>query len=217
MGKISYEGDIETNFIGHILCEIYKDRIYEPYLPKKKEGTTFIDIGGFIGLTSMYFSKYFEKGYVVEPSTESFSHLIENFKDNNIDNVTPINAAVWINDGPMPFGGPATNKTMNSLHMATWDNGQAKENVNAMTFETIFTFNEIDHIDLMKLDCEGSELELLSSEGFAYVAPKIDLIVGEQHQWAGRNPHQLVEALENNGFEVEYKKNDANIFVAKKK
>ena len=69
---------------------------------------------------------------------------------------------------------------------------------------------------ILKLDIEGSEVELLSSEGFSIVAPKINIIIGEIHSWNGRNPNQIKDALKTNGFNLETVPNDANIFVAKK-
>ena len=41
---------LATNFFGHIMEEMWKSRIYDPYLPLRKEGTVALDIGANVGL-----------------------------------------------------------------------------------------------------------------------------------------------------------------------
>ena len=60
MKAIFWEGDIEQNFIGHQCSEIWRDRIYAPFV-EGKNGDVCIDIGANLGLTSLYFSKYLNK------------------------------------------------------------------------------------------------------------------------------------------------------------
>ena len=59
-------------------------------------------------------------------------------------------------------------------------------------------------------------MEVVSSQGFAKVAPKIDVVVGETHAWSGRNPNQIIEAFKQNGFIVNPIQGDAQLFVATK-
>jgi len=93
-------------------------------------------------------------------------------------------------------------------------NGTSEE-VEAITIDELFKQEKIEHCDLLKLDVEGSEIEILSSEGFKYVAPKIDTLITERHNWSGRNPNQLNEALKNAGFNITQLQTQADIVVAK--
>lgn len=213
---IFFYGSIEQNWLGHQMAEIFKDGVYRPYLPLDKEGTVCLDIGGNIGLTSIYFSRYFERVITLEPSKQHFDALTRNLASNNLTNVTPIQKAIYIKNGTLPFGGPKDNKTMKSLHMATWQDGKQDEMVEAITLEKLFEDEKIEHVDLMKIDVEGSETEILSSPSFRKVAPKIDCIVGETHQWSGRHPNQLRDALKSNGFTLQVIPNDASLFVARR-
>jgi len=43
------------------------------------------------------------------------------------------------------------------------------------------------------------------------------MIITEVHQWNGRHPNQIKDALENAGFDVKTIPNDASIIVATKK
>ena len=199
------------------MAEIYKDKVYDAYIPQKKEGTLAIDIGANLGLVTYFLSQRFEKVISVEPSTEHFDLLSKMCLMNELDNVLLVKRAIFIKNGNFAFGGPDNNKTMRSLHMATWQDQKPLETVQAITMDQLFEENKIEHCDLLKLDIEGSEVEVFSSGGFAKVAPKIDTIVAETHAWNGRHPNQIKDALKNNGFEVKKIENDASLFVAVRK
>lgn len=198
--SIFFYGTIDENWLGHQMAEIFRDLVYKPYLPLNKENTLALDIGGNIGLVSIYLSKYFDKIIALEPSKLHLDAFTRNMVSNNITNVTLINRALYIKNGKFPFGGPPSNRTMRSMHMATWNGGKPDEEIEAITFDKLFEDEKIEHVDLLKLDIEGTEVEVLSSEGFQKVASKIDIIVGESHHFTGRHPNQLNDALKNNGF-----------------
>mgnify|MGYP001571778710 CR=1 FL=1 len=214
INAIFFKPPISSNFIGHQMAEVYKDQVYAPFLNGKKD-LTILDIGANIGITSYYFSQFAKQVYSLEPSREHFMILCKMIEFNGLKNVKPIKKAIFMEDKSLPFF-HNKNKTMNSLHMAVNDNSSPSEEVECITFDTLFENEKIEHVDFMKLDVEGSEVEVLSSEGFRKVAPKIDLIILEVHQWNGRHPNQIKDALKSNGFTVDQIPNDANILVAKK-
>ena len=216
LNALFFYGSIEQNWLGHQMAEIFKDGVYRSFLPLDKEDTLCLDIGGNIGLTSIYFSRYFERVITLEPSQQHFDALNRNITANNITNVTPINKAIYIKNGKLPFGGPSDNYTMRSLHMATWQDGKQEEMVEAITLDKLFQDEKIEHIDLLKIDVEGSETEIVSSTSFRKVADKIDCIVGETHQWSGRHPNQFRDALKSNGFRIQVIDNDASLFAARR-
>lgn len=213
---IFWNGDIDKYFLGHQFEEIFKSRIYAPYLENKKDAVV-LDIGANIGIFSLYASKYAKTVYSLEPSLEHYTVLTQMINHNGLSNVVPIKKAIYIENKELPFGGPDNNKTMTSLHTATWQNGKPNEKVIATTLDTLFKDYNIDHIDLMKIDVEGTEFEILASEGFRKVSSKIDVVIGETHSWANRHPNQIKESLKSNGFVVEGIPNDAQLFVATKK
>ena len=205
-----------TNFWGHIMEEMWKSRIYDPYLPLRKEGTVALDIGANVGVVSYFLSLYFEKVYSLEPSSEHFGNLITMLDFNKLTNVIPLQKAIFMENGEFMLGGPEDNKTMRSLHMATWQDGKPEEKVQTITLEKLFEDYKIEHVNLMKIDIEGSEVEVLSHPTFKKIANKINTIIVERHQWSGRHPNQLNEALRNAGFTVEQIPNSADLVVAKR-
>lgn len=207
---------LQTNFWGHIMEELWKSRIYDPYLPLRKEGTIALDIGANVGLVTYYLSQRFEKVISLEPSTEHFNNFLLMLNYNKLTNVTPVKKALYIKEGLFGFGGPKDNKTMRSLHMATWQDGKEEEKVETTTLDKLFEDNKIEHVNLLKLDVEGSEVEILSHPSFKKVADRIETILVERHAWSGRHPNQLNEALKNAGFTLEQIPNSADLLVAKR-
>ncbi|MEK9207812.1 MAG: FkbM family methyltransferase, partial [Patescibacteria group bacterium] len=216
MNSWFFEGSAEQNFIGHQAKEIYFDRIYAPFVEGKKD-LTFLDLGANLGLVSYYFSQFAKKIFSVEPSAEHFACLSRMVSENKLEEIiTPINKAIYLKSGKFPLF-HNTNRTMRSLHTAVHDNSSPPETVDCITLDQLFDEYKIDHVDLLKLDIEGTEAEVLASEGFAKVADKIDLIIGESHNWMGRHSQQLIDALESRGFVYSVIPGDAQLFCAQKK
>ena len=213
-----FKGDFDNYYLGHQFQEIFKDRIYAPYLEGKKDPIV-LDIGANIGLFTLYAQKYAKQVYCVEPSAEHMENITKMLLFNEFKNVKTIQKAIYIEDKVFPLF-HNQNKTMYSLHQAVADQNLPSEQVQAITLETLFKDEGIEHVDLCKIDIEGSEIEVLSSLGFKNVADKIDVIVGESHAWAGRHPNQLKEALKFNGFNLtmlpKTNPQDADCWVATK-
>jgi FkbM family methyltransferase len=213
---IFFNPPLESHWLGHQFEEIYKTKLYEPFL-RGRSDLTIIDAGGNVGLTSYYFSQFAKDVYTLEPVQEYSDLIRQMLSYNEVKNVHLIQKALYLENGKFPFFHNSGNKTMSSLNQAISDGKLPPEEVETITLDKLFADNNIEHCDLFKLDIEGSEIEVLSSEGFRLVAPKIDLIIGERHSWSNRNPNQLNEALKNNGFVVETVPHDADLFVARRK
>lgn len=209
-----WTGDFDQYFLGHQFEEIYKARIYKPFL-ENKQNAIVLDIGANLGLFSLYAAKYAQQVYALEPSVEHFANFLKMLDFNQIKNVTPINKALWLENTKLPLF-HNKNKTMYSLHQAVMDKSSPNEEVDTMTLDALFEKFKIEHVDLLKADIEGSEIEIFSSASFKKVASKIDVVITERHAWSGRNNHQLDEALKNNGFKVETIANDADIVLAQR-
>ncbi len=214
---------VEQNFIAHILEEIYKTGLYYPFIPKTKEGSVVIDAGANIGLTSYFFSQHFDKVYAIEPAQEHLDVLNYMLEYNGIKNVIPCKFALSMIDSPKEKFYHYSNRTMNSLYGNLAINNNTglqqtgSEEVELKRLDTFMKENKIEHVDLLKMDVEGVEFEIFGSDSFANVADKIDTIVGEMHNYSGRNPNQIIDALKMNGFEFQAVQHDAHLFIATKK
>lgn len=213
MNGLFFKGSLEQNFFGHILAEIYKDGVYEPFLRGKKD-LTILDLGANVGIFSYYASQFAKTVYAVEPSEEHFDTLKYQLDYNKLAQVKPFKFAVSGKDGQTDFYNYG-NKTMNSLYGNIQGVPQTKvEKVDLKRLDTFFKEQKIEHIDFCKMDIEGVEFEVLGSESFTNVAPKIDALVVELHSWANRNFNQAIDALKIRGYKVHQIPAEATIIAA---
>ena len=211
-----FYNEFENSYIPHILKEIYIERVYDRFFKGRKD-LVVLDIGANIGLFSHFAYKYAKKIIAVEPAQQDIDIFKHTIKFNKMDDkIKPIRAALFSRDEEMILN-HNTNETMFSLHNAIADPTKGTEKVPGITLETLFKEENIDHVDFMKLDIEGAEVDVVGSRGFEAAASKIDAMVVEYHDWSGRNPSQLGTALEDYGFEVFVIPADAKLFGAIRK
>jgi FkbM family methyltransferase len=151
---------------------------------KKKD--TVIDVGAHIGLFSLYASQHCTKGqiYAFEPMKENYEVLKSNIQINNFSNIKAENYAI----------SKSTSKII--LYQNNDDSGHSKFiktnnpiEVNSKSLNDFFNEEKIEKCDLLKLDCEGSEYEIiegLKDENFK----KIEKMIIEYHL-ADSNPEML--------------------------
>ena len=188
----------EQNFWADILEEVYKKKVYFPFMPQTKEGKICVDLGANVGLTAYYFSRYFERVLAVEPSKQHLEALRAMIKQNQIKNIEVLPYAVSNKEGKMKFY-HNDNQTMFSLE-STVNKQDDFEKVDTITIEGIMEKYKLDHIDVLKLDAEGSESQIITSEGFKRVAPKIKSVLGEWHNWTQMNQGMFQHTLEDLGY-----------------
>lgn len=218
---IFWSGNPDNYFLGHQFEEIFKARIYAPYLENRTDAIV-IDAGANIGLFSYYASRYASKVYSIEPSQEHQEILNYMIEYNGLKNIETFKFALSIKDGKEKLA-HYNNKTMHSLYGAIASGEGAigliktgEEETELKRIDTFFKEQKIHHVDLLKLDVEGVEFEILCGEAFANVADKIDTLVCEVHQYSGRHPQQIVDALEQLDYRVQKIPNDAFIILAQK-
>lgn len=165
---------------------VVRDNEYQ--LPDDMKGWRVIDIGGHLG---SFVRAALDRGaahvLTFEPEPRNFSTLCRNLsKEIASGKVTPINAALWRSDeGPKLLG------------ITPWDSNSAAATV-VLGGDRMVLALPLDGfldqpIDLVKLDCEGSEFPiLLTSKKLANVKQ----MVGEWHAVDNPAPHVQVPGQE---------------------
>jgi FkbM family methyltransferase len=136
-----------------------------------------IDAGAHIGLASIWFASRYPDALVVaiEPERSNFELLTINTA--GYENVRVLQAALWVSDSSVDLHDPG---------WGTWgfrigegsNDGDARV-VQAVTVEGVMRRFNLDHVDLLKLDVEGAEIEILSD--CSTWIDRIDCIVAELH------------------------------------
>ncbi|MEW6222611.1 MAG: FkbM family methyltransferase [Candidatus Hadarchaeota archaeon] len=124
--------------------------------PRLHEGHVFLDVGAFVGYYSIYASKKVGRAGIVvaiEPEPKNFKMLLINTR--GLENVIPINAALWSKDGTVSLipQGSSTKSFENKVEKYI--------QVRAFTLDTLIKKLNIPRVDAIKIDTEGAELEVL--------------------------------------------------------
>jgi FkbM family methyltransferase len=207
--KAIFYNQFKDSYIPNILKEIYIDKIYDKFFTGKSN-MTVVDAGANIGLFSMYASPYAKSVYAIEPSKEHVNCMREMIKSNGFTNIEVLDVALSDSDGERLLN-HCSNVTMYSLKDGVNNTGNG-EMVKTISFDTLI--QKTGDIDFLKLDIEGSEFDVLNSDGFKSNAKRVKCMVGECHAWAGVNPNQVTTVLNDLGFKVEWRDlDDVMLFI----
>lgn len=205
-----YFHDFNNSHIPEILEETYLKKVYEPILLGKKD-LIIGDWGGNIGLTSFYF-KDFGHVYTAEPSTAHLEALRAMIKQNEITNITVCPYAISNKNGKEKLYLHNNNTSNSLIQLPTSKNF---EEVETVTPEEFFKRNKLEKLDFLKWDTEGNESEIIVSDSFKNIAPKIKAIGGEYHDWTSMNKLMFKRAFEDLGYVFNWNfKTQASTYIA---
>lgn len=133
-----------------------------------------IDAGANIGLSTLFFSEKYPHAriYAIEPDEENFSILVRNV--GNLNNVFCFNIALSDKIGSFKM----------SQYQRSWG-FQLQEvpgNTNSVTLKDFMNQNQIQKIDILKMDIEGSEKSIFNNLP-SDLSNSIRNIVIETHDW----------------------------------
>ncbi|HMN11721.1 MAG TPA: FkbM family methyltransferase [Bellilinea sp.] len=185
------------------LKETLIDRFYEKYGFPIQNGWNIMDIGGGIGDYSILAAV--QPGTTVhtyEPYGPSYSLLNQNLTANNIRNVQSFQEAVSSRKGSLIIDRPP-NDPLSAQTSLDQTSGKDSKTVPAITLSTAIGRFENNHVDLLKLDCEGAEYDILMDSPSSLLQ-QIDHIVMEYHDgFVPRSHADLANYLEQNHYKVD--------------
>jgi FkbM family methyltransferase len=130
--------------------------------------------------------------YAFEPTPLNYAHFVKNIELNGVTNIVVENMAITSDrrDLQMIMNPENTGGATANLGDMT-KGGHETYTVRSITLDDVFERHGIERCRLLKIDCEGSEHEILRS---TQVLNRVDWIVGEFHI----NTH-----LESQGYSIE--------------
>ncbi len=184
-----------------LMEETFRMQSYRAALDKGDQ--TIIDLGAYIGDTAIAFHKYARKIYALEPAKDAYECMLRNVKELELEKVVPINKGLWEYTGKQRLY--SSNISETGATLSPFSPYKRGFDIDVLSIDDFFEEYKIDHVDLMKVDIEGSEYEILKSKGFANVADKIDRIIIEAHPFfipgvAGAAIWAIPQILDKFGF-----------------
>lgn len=166
-----------------ILFKTFNLLVYDRFDVKDRE---VVDIGANIGDSPIFFAlKGARKVYAFEPLPLAYLEMVENIKLNNLVNkILPINAAVASREGSVKV---PSNTTDQSFHIT----GSGDVEIPIYSLDRVV--NMLEDPYLVKMNCEGCELDLILNTNSVH---KFEKIIFEHHAFLTRvRVEKLLEKL----------------------
>jgi FkbM family methyltransferase len=144
-----------------ILQEIF---LNNPYVQGMTLGPqpTVVDIGGYIGDFALYAIKRLgaRKVIIYEPSKKNFAIIKRNIENNHLgDRVVPVNMAV---SDMSELSMDIDVADRQQVNISAYELGAfSSTRVPSVTLSDLFDTHRLESVELLKLDCEGSEYAIL--------------------------------------------------------
>jgi len=209
-----FKKHLETkgSYAEFLVEQLNNDELFQKFLKGKKD-LNIIDIGGNVGLWTLYFAPICENIIAVEPTLSHCQIAIDLF--NLFDkrrNIVLLNAAISDIDGEKNFFTGEINSTMNSFY-AHRDHNQMIQ-VKTHKLKTIIK-NLNKKIDFIKLDAEGSEQQIIMDNDFdSFIYDNVENIYIEVHDTLGANYNEIYEKLKSLNYKIE-KIGQHNLYASK--
>lgn len=141
-----------------ILLPQYESRVWEYLKPVK--GDVFIDLGAHAGKYALQVGRMVgREGLVValEPHPNNYQALLKGIELNALENILPFNVAAWHKDCSLKL----FTTSVSIYHSAKLSVGSEWIEVEARTVDSIIRELDVSHVDWVKIDVEGAEVEAL--------------------------------------------------------
>ena len=169
---------------------IFIDKIY--HFTAATENPIIIDGGGHIGLSALYFKKIYPSAKIIifEPDAVSIELLEKNIISNDLNDVKVIKSGLYSKDGKVNF---IANQT---------DASKITESGNQEIQVEKLSKHITSEVDFIKLNIEGSEVEVLGDLELNNKLRDIKEMCIEWHSFAKQNQNlgELLNILEKNNF-----------------
>ncbi len=179
-----------------------------------------VDIGAHIGIFTIYAARKAREGRVLafEPDAENYAMLTRNLALNpQLAHVSAFNQAIWSSEGKRNLfradgywsGGHSLFENWMDDYSAgegveeqVDQTGAATIEVECTTLPRLMEANGLDRIDFLKVDCEGSEYEILLNLPEEELL-RIKSMSLEYHAVEGFTGQDLADRLAGSGYAVE--------------
>lgn len=140
-----------------------------------------VDAGANVGFSAVWFARKYKDAvvYAIEPNAANYRALVENCK--MYSNIVPIHAAISNQDGEM-FCVDIDDGEWAYVISATCTDSSKSEKCTVFSMKSFLEKYAINHIDILKVDIEGSECELFDASANTWISMCGQINI-EPHDW----------------------------------
>lgn len=157
-----------------------------------------VDIGANVGVFSLFAARSARLVYSLEPSSSNFNRLVSNVS--HTQNIAALNLACTGRDGRASLD---LSSDPVSFSLMTNRCSDRQETVDTISLGTLFERHKISHCDFLKLDCEGSEFEIILDSDPSLMRRMSSIVMEYHDHLSERFSHRdLLQRLELLGFQA---------------
>ena len=199
--------DKSTSGPDDTITQVFDDLDYCPtWFFSDNNIETIVDIGAMIGSFSLWAHEKWPNAmiYSYEPDPKSFNFLKQNIEFcSNPEKIKFFNSAIWNAESEVIFQQFEKTPSCNSMFIfdPPYVSGSSSK-IKIKTDSISNVLKKLDKIDFLKIDCEGSEYDIMYSLSKNELK-KIKYIALEYHEFDNNNRHtanEISNFLRNNGF-----------------
>jgi len=168
-----------------------------------------IDGGAYTGYSTVFFANKFPNATIiaVEPESSNFALLKLNAK--NYSNIILINSAIWNRKAHLIIEDPGSGKWGYQVKEVPL---KEKFSFESVSIAEIMSKQNIEQIDILKLDIEGSEIEVFSS-GYENWLGKVNVMIIELHDKIRAGCSEVFQAAIGNYRFNQFQRGDSIILM----
>lgn len=185
-----------NNYTNAILDQFNTRNYYQDFIDKNDK--VILDLGANIGLFAIHVAPWAERIVCLEPTPSHFK-LLEQLTS-EFKNIERVQVAIAPKDGKVTFYTEPNNTTMNSLIPRSGGSFQ----VEGYSLKTIMDKFNLQNVDFIKMDIEGSENIVLNDETVSHIINHVPKILIEFHSDHDVIVPKFISTFEANGFKVNH-------------
>lgn len=173
---------------------------------EKNGGGVFFDVGANLGWYTLNICKNFKniQGYAFEPVDETYRRMERNVKLNGLNNCILCHCGLSNEDKNLMVYYKKDESGASSLHNIREDSTAIQVECKFKRLDGFVKENEIEKLDFIKCDVEGSELFVYQG-GLETIKKNKPIIFSEMlRKWAakfGYHPNEIIELLKKLGYQ----------------
>ncbi len=216
--KRPFQANISLRECGSDLAtfhEIVVEEVYRVVLRAVENVQTLIDLGANIGLATLYLAYNYPTCRIlcVEPNSETYELLNRNVSTlSRSGRCKTLKGAVWGTHQRLAPNQKVPADRYSTFAVRVASAGEPSV-VEGYTMTEILEYSGFDRVDLLKIDIEGAERELFSTEDLSWLA-RVGAIAIEFHE-NSRNASGFDDKMERNGFEILQSEHDHTVLARK--
>jgi len=162
------------------------------------EAAVIVDAGANVGFSSVLFATAFPRARVIaiEPEDGNYTQLVKNTR--TYRNIAPVHAALWSHRDRVRIANPDSEQW--AFRVDSAGAGRNDGMISALGVPDVLDQYEIDHVDILKIDIEGAEIEVFGAGCDAWM-PRVGFMMIELHDYLRPGCETAVaSAMERSGF-----------------